>query len=67
MAASMYICICNGVTDRDIRKCVAQGACSLPELQMELGIATQCGRCQSAAREILEEQRDACSFMPQAA
>jgi bacterioferritin-associated ferredoxin len=63
----MYICICNGVTDKEIRKCVERGACSLSELQMELGVATQCGRCRSAAHDILEEQSRTPALMAQAA
>jgi bacterioferritin-associated ferredoxin len=51
----MYICVCNGITDGDIRSCVQQGACCMADLQRELGVATQCGRCESHAREFLGE------------
>ena len=52
----MYICICNGVTDSQVRQCVRRGAGTLSELQMELGIACQCGTCASAAINILREE-----------
>ena len=55
----MYICICNGITDRDIRSCVQQGACCMADLQRELGVATQCGRCANHAKELLPEAETA--------
>ena len=51
----MYICICHGITDGQIRHCAASGACCLDDLQRELGVATQCGRCGDVAKGILEE------------
>jgi bacterioferritin-associated ferredoxin len=53
----MYICLCNGITDREIRQCAASGVCSMPELECSLGIGVSCGRCREAAVEILEEFR----------
>ena len=51
----MYVCICNPVTDSDVRACVSRGACSLAELQAQLGVALQCGQCATTALEIVEE------------
>jgi bacterioferritin-associated ferredoxin len=51
----MYICICNTVTDRDIRACIAEGARSMRDLREHLNVATQCGRCACHARSLLEE------------
>lgn len=53
----MYICICNGITDNQVRHCVKQGACCLADLQAELGVAAGCGACAAAAAEILREER----------
>ena len=53
----MFICICNPVTDSEVRRCVRDGACSLSDLQMKLGIAAQCGTCASAAIALIEETR----------
>lgn len=52
----MYICICNGVTDREIREAAAAGADSLDALREELGVASCCGTCACAAEAILEGQ-----------
>jgi bacterioferritin-associated ferredoxin len=51
----MYICICNPVTDSEVRGCVRRGACTLSDLQMQLGVAAQCGMCAPAAVAIIEE------------
>jgi bacterioferritin-associated ferredoxin len=53
----MYICVCNGITDREIRQCAASGLCSMPELEYSLGVGVGCGRCRQAAAEILQESR----------
>lgn len=52
----MYVCICHGITDRQIRRAVEQGACSLTEVQMQLPVAGCCGRCEPAARDLIREQ-----------
>lgn len=49
----MYVCICNAVTDREIRQCAELGACTLDELRDSLGVASCCGKCEGDAREIL--------------
>ncbi|OZI47186.1 bacterioferritin [Bordetella genomosp. 5] len=49
----MYVCICNAVTERQIRACVDSGAATLGDLQFELGVASCCGRCASTATEYL--------------
>ena len=51
----MYICICHGITDHQIRSCVEDGARSLCDLRGRLGVATQCGSCASSALNILDE------------
>ena len=53
----MYICICNAVTEREVRECARRGCCSLAELSVELGVGTSCGRCRPAASEILNESQ----------
>jgi bacterioferritin-associated ferredoxin len=53
----MYICMCHGITEREIRQCAREGACTLPDLQLSLGVGTACGRCRDAAHEVLNETR----------
>ncbi|RIQ20038.1 bacterioferritin [Bordetella avium] len=49
----MYVCICNAVTERQVRACVDAGANSLGDLQFELGVASCCGCCAATASEYL--------------
>ena len=51
----MYVCICNSVTDKQIRKAAARGVDNLLELREKLGVAACCGSCADAAEEILQE------------
>ena len=53
----MYICICNAVTEKQVHKAVEQGASSLEDLQLDLGVATCCGQCADDACTALEGAR----------
>jgi bacterioferritin-associated ferredoxin len=55
----MIVCVCRGVSDRQIHHAVAEGAHSLECLQFELGVATQCGRCADCATRVLCDARAA--------
>jgi bacterioferritin-associated ferredoxin len=50
----MYICLCNAVTDHDIRREVADGAHSFAELQARTGCSDCCGSCEQEARATLD-------------
>lgn len=49
----MYICICNAVTDREIRGAAELGCRDFGELKRDLGVATCCGKCEPEARRVL--------------
>jgi bacterioferritin-associated ferredoxin len=51
----MYVCVCHAVTDKDIRKAVDRGACSLFDVQNELPVGSCCGRCEDTAQTVVEE------------
>ena len=53
----MYICLCHGVTERQIREAVMAGADSLPDVSAALGVATCCGTCSCAAQSVIDEAR----------
>ncbi|MBX9401666.1 (2Fe-2S)-binding protein [Lysobacter sp. BMK333-48F3] len=67
----MYVCICNGVTDRDIRQAAEAGCRSLPELTMRTGAGANCGSCLELAASLLEQARGTIDLpltvLPQAA
>lgn len=58
----MYVCLCKGVTDHQIRAEVDDGANSLRDVSRRLGVATQCGKCAGCARQVI---RDAVAGRPE--
>lgn len=61
---NMYVCLCNGITERSVRQAAAEGVCSLSELTRRTGCADSCGSCADLAEQILrdEHQRQAFSL-----
>ncbi|OEZ62217.1 MULTISPECIES: bacterioferritin-associated ferredoxin [unclassified Duganella] len=51
----MIVCVCNNISDREIRQAMELGLTSMEELRRDLGVATCCGQCFSCAEEILNE------------
>ena len=51
----MYVCICNAITERQIRECVRSGTSSVDELAIALGVGAGCGRCRDCAAGLLQE------------
>jgi bacterioferritin-associated ferredoxin len=51
----MYICLCNAVTDHDIRREVADGVRSFAELQARTGCSDCCGCCETEARTCMAQ------------
>ena len=51
----MYVCLCKGITDTQIRAAVNDGANSMQELRNTLGVASQCGKCGILARDIVRD------------
>ena len=48
--SGMFVCICNSVTDREIREAAKNGANTLEALSQKLKVATCCGRCADQAK-----------------
>ena len=51
----MYVCVCNAVTDSDIRNAVDNGVCTIRQLRQRTGCASTCGCCKELAVEILQQ------------
>ncbi len=49
----MIVCVCNRVSDREITRHVQAGL-DFSDIQLELGVATQCGQCEGCARELVD-------------
>lgn len=52
----MYICICKGVTEQEIRDAVEEGEIVCFDDLAKLQVAQNCGSCLCSAEEILEEE-----------
>ena len=50
----MIVCLCSRVSDREIAR-HARAGMNFEEIQIELGVATQCGRCECCAREVVAQ------------
>ena len=61
----MYVCVCNGITDKQIRRAAKAGAVNMNALQAELGVATNCGSCHEMASRILSECEQRAAPIPQ--
>ena len=53
----MYVCICNAVTDKEIRQAVELGACSFRQISDQLGVASCCGKCRQEACLVIKEHK----------
>ncbi len=53
--SAMYVCLCNGITERDIRLAATAGCRSMAELTMRTGCGAGCGSCIETASRLLDE------------
>lgn len=51
----MYVCVCNKVTDHQIRDAARRGVDTMDELCAQLRVASCCGRCRDCAHRVLNE------------
>jgi bacterioferritin-associated ferredoxin len=51
----MYVCICNGHRDQDIRRAAATGLRCARAIYSHLGKPARCGRCLDLAERVIEE------------
>ncbi|MGK3965728.1 (2Fe-2S)-binding protein [Sorangium sp. So ce136] len=51
----MYVCLCMGVCDREIREAMNEGACSVSEVMECTGAGTRCGSCRPTIAKLVGE------------
>jgi bacterioferritin-associated ferredoxin len=51
----MYVCVCNGLTDRQVRDIAEAGGRSAAGVYRSFGVRPQCGKCVPMMRDILRE------------
>jgi len=61
----MYVCLCNAITDRDVRRHSVEEGCSVSMVYRALGCEPQCGKCVPFVRQMLR-QSEANVAVPQA-
>ncbi|MFT3907216.1 MAG: bacterioferritin-associated ferredoxin [Steroidobacteraceae bacterium] len=52
----MYVCVCHGITDRQIHQAVDAGATSLRLVRKELPVGSNCGRCVGCAAQVIKDR-----------
>ena len=51
----MYVCVCNAISDRDVRAC-AEGECSTVAMAYRsLGKMPKCGKCVALMRQLVRQ------------
>ena len=53
----MYVCICNGVTEQQVRDAAEAGCASVAELTMRTGAGANCGSCLDMAADMIAEMQ----------
>jgi bacterioferritin-associated ferredoxin len=51
----MYVCICKGVTEGQIREAVRGGLCTRKDVSRCLKVGTACGKCNPEVRALLQQ------------
>lgn len=51
----MLICHCRGITDRQIRRLVKEGACSTRDVARATGAGLRCGDCRSNVKRVVDD------------
>jgi len=55
----MIVCICHRISDSQIAR-HARAGMGFDEIQLELGVATQCGQCEGCARDVVAQCSTSC-------
>jgi bacterioferritin-associated ferredoxin len=55
-AVDVYVCLCNGLTDRHVRDAATRGASRPSEVYRDCGCTRQCGACARMIRQLVDEQ-----------
>ena len=53
----MILCVCNAITEKDVRDLARAGARTPEEAYAALGHEPQCGSCLSYAQKLMDEER----------
>lgn len=54
----MYICICNALSDKELKDAVAQGHACVDDVYRACGAERQCGCCAEEIAELMRDHRE---------
>ena len=54
---AVYVCICNGITDHQIREAADNGCSTVAELTMRTGCGSNCGSCLDMAADMIAQMQ----------
>ena len=52
----MIVCVCNRITEREVRNAARAGACTPEKAYAGHGCEVQCGCCLDYAQEVIDEE-----------
>ncbi len=53
----MYICICNQITETQLRHEIDRGANTVRKLREAVGVTSQCGKCGTCVKACVKEHK----------
>ena len=54
LSAPMIVCVCNNVSESELRRAIDEGATTISQLGKRTGVGTNCGSCLQTARSVLD-------------
>jgi bacterioferritin-associated ferredoxin len=58
--ANMYVCLCNALTDRQVREAITAGATRIRDIYAGCGCKAQCGTCARTMLGMLRQPAPPC-------
>lgn len=55
-SSKMYVCLCNGITDRQIQSAIQNGATSVSRVYRSQDCTAQCGKCSCQIKDMIRGQ-----------
>ena len=52
----MYVCVCNGIKEKQVRKAVRKGAETVGRVFKAHGCKADCAQCVNCMRDVIEEE-----------
>lgn len=52
----MLVCVCQGISCRDVEDAMRDGAVNVKDLKRQLNLGTCCGQCVPFTKDLLEEK-----------